>query len=89
MANPPTPAENTAHLNREQRRAGQNGSGATIHDPGVLLRPDRLAERWDCSRQYIYDCMSRGLPSVKLGRARRIRVADADAWLESQGGGAR
>ncbi len=51
------------------------------HDPGRLLTPNDLAERWSCSRAYVYKLLDEGLPSLKLGRSRRIRVADADAWL--------
>lgn len=52
-------------------------------DPGVLLTPEALAERWSCSRAFIYKLMDKGLPSLKLGRARRIRLGDAERWLDA------
>lgn len=55
-------------------------------DPGTLLSPEGLATRWSVSRVFIYKCMERGLPTVKLGRTRRIRVGDADRWLAEQDG---
>jgi len=49
-----------------------------------LLSPERLADHWDCSRAHIYRLLQQGMPSLKLGRARRIRVADAEAWIAEQ-----
>jgi len=42
-----------------------------------------LAARWKVSRAHIYNLMSRGLPSVSLGRCRRFRSDEVDAWLAS------
>ncbi len=43
-----------------------------------------LAEYWQVSRPHIYAMLSRGLPSVKIGRARRFNLAACDAWLDLQ-----
>lgn len=54
----------------------------TPTDGGRLLRIDELAERWGVSRGWIYGAIQRGaLPTVKLGRSRRVRVADADRFV--------
>lgn len=55
-------------------------------DPARLVDADGLAERWQCSRAFIYKMIPQGLPTLKLGRARRFRVADADAWLAARQG---
>ena len=51
------------------------------NDPNRLVRPETYAQHIESSRAFVYKLMSEGLPSMKLGRSRRIRVADADAWL--------
>lgn len=56
-------------------------------DETRLITAGDLADRWGCSRQHVYNLLHRGLPSLKLGRSRRFRVADAEAWLEAQQGG--
>ena len=52
-----------------------------VLDPGRLLTVDQLAERWACSRSFIYQLLDEGLPSLKLGKARRFRPMDVDPWL--------
>jgi excisionase family DNA binding protein len=42
---------------------------------------EELGERWRLSRSRIYELLGQGLPSVKLGRARRFITSDVDAWL--------
>ena len=53
----------------------------TPADPGRLLTVDQLAERWACSRSFVYQLLDEGLPSLKLGTARRFRPADVDRYL--------
>jgi excisionase family DNA binding protein len=49
----------------------------------LAYSPDEIAELTGCSRQHIYNLMSRGeLRSVKLGRSRRILHDDLVALLE-------
>lgn len=50
-------------------------------DTPLAMRPERYAQRTDLSRAQIYKFLAQGMPSLKLGRSRRILVADADAWL--------
>jgi excisionase family DNA binding protein len=57
-------------------------------DPGRLVTANELAERWGVSRAHVYNLISRGLPSVKLGRCRRFRIGEADAFLDRQQGAA-
>lgn len=45
------------------------------------MRPENYARRLDVSRALVYRWIGAGLPSIKLGRARRVLVAEADAWL--------
>lgn len=49
-----------------------------------LLDAQELADYYSVCRASIYNLMAQGLPSVKIGRARRFRVPDTDAWLEAQ-----
>lgn len=56
-------------------------------DETRLITAGELAAHWCCSRQHVYNLLHRGLPSLKLGRSRRFRVAAAESWLEDQQGG--
>lgn len=47
----------------------------------MAMRPERYAQRVDQSRAQIYKFLAQGMPSLKLGRSRRVLVAEADAWL--------
>lgn len=58
-------------------------------DQHRLLTPAELADLWSITRQQVYKLMShRGLPSVQIGTSRRLRLADVEAWLAEQNGGA-
>lgn len=46
-----------------------------------LITAAQLAERWGCSRAHVYNLVARGLPSVKLGRARRFSLYDCAAFV--------
>ncbi len=51
----------------------------------LLLRPTKAADVLDLSRSTIYEMMAAGiLPSVKVGKARRIPMAALRAWVEAQ-----
>jgi excisionase family DNA binding protein len=53
----------------------------------ALLSPEDLAVYLGCGRTYAYKLITDGaIPSVKLGRLRRIRRQDADAFVESLAG---
>lgn len=48
----------------------------TVAEAAVLL---------DCSRSHLYSRVMRGeIPSIKIGRARRIPVAAIDEWIAKQ-----
>lgn len=49
-----------------------------------LLNADQTAEHYGVSRAHVYNLMTRGMPSVKLGRSRRFRLSETDAWLDAQ-----
>jgi excisionase family DNA binding protein len=53
-------------------------------NPDRLVTPDELAQLWSCSRATVYRQLDQGLPSLKLGRSRRIRLTDAARWLAHQ-----
>jgi excisionase family DNA binding protein len=49
----------------------------------ALLTPEDLADYLKCSRTYAYQLLARGeIPSLKLGKLRRIRRQDADLYIE-------
>lgn len=48
----------------------------------LLLRVEEAAELLGLSRAYVYELLGTGaIPSVKIGRSRRIRPADLDAFV--------
>lgn len=53
-------------------------------DRHPYMTADQLAEHLGISRAHVYNLLDRGLPSVKVGRCRRFRLSDVDAWLEGQ-----
>lgn len=50
-----------------------------------MMRPEDYGRRVAISRAQIYNFLHRGMPSVKLGRSRRVLVAEADAWIIEHG----
>jgi excisionase family DNA binding protein len=51
---------------------------------GGLLTPEEAAGRLRIGRTFIYALLREGvIPSVKIGRARRVRAADLDAYVRS------
>jgi excisionase family DNA binding protein len=55
---------------------------------GLAYRPAQLAEAVGVSRRFIYREMKSGtLESRRLGRARVIRSADAEEWLDKKARG--
>ncbi len=53
-----------------------------------LMTADELADHLNVSRAQVYNFLRRGLPSLKLGKSRRFRLADVSDWLDqfSEGG---
>jgi excisionase family DNA binding protein len=51
---------------------------------GELLTPEEAAGRLRIGRTFIYQLLREGvIPSVKIGRVRRVRVRDVDRYVES------
>ncbi len=51
----------------------------------ALLTPEDLADYLRCSRTFAYQILARGeIPSLKLGKLRRIRRSDADLYIEKK-----
>jgi excisionase family DNA binding protein len=61
---------------------------ATVVTGQRLLTADELADHLHVSRAQVYNFLRLGLPSLKLGKSRRFRLADVTVWLDqfSEGG---
>jgi excisionase family DNA binding protein len=56
-----------------------------VEQPTLKLdRPEQFAERVEVSRAQVYKWLADGMPSLKLGRSRRIDPAEGLAWLREQ-----
>jgi excisionase family DNA binding protein len=70
--------------------SGKSGaSGATELDPADerwLLRPEEVAQRLNLSRSTIYVLLHGDLPSIRIGRSRRIPASALREWLNRQRG---
>ena len=52
------------------------------HSDLLLLRPEEVARRCNLSRTKVYELIKRGdLPSIRIGRCRRIPVVELEAWI--------
>ena len=50
-----------------------------------LLSPEELADYLGCGRTFAYKLLGQGkLPSLRLGRLRKVRRADVDDYIERQ-----
>jgi excisionase family DNA binding protein len=48
---------------------------------GMLLTPDDLVSRWNCSKSYIYLLSSSGkLRKIKIGHLIRFRIEDVEEF---------
>lgn len=52
--------------------------------PARLVTARDVANHFGVSRATVYNLMARGLPSVKVGAARRFRLSEVDDWLAAQ-----
>ena len=51
----------------------------------VLLRVEEVAEAIGLSRAKVYELLTEGrIPSVKIGRSRRIPVSALKGWIEAE-----
>ena len=63
-------------------------SADTDSAPVSLLRVEEAARRLGLSRSKTYQMVARGeLPSVSIGRSRRVRDTDLERWVEELRGG--
>jgi excisionase family DNA binding protein len=61
-----------------------NGMGSDALVGGALLTPEEVGERLRIGRTFVYKLLREGaIPSVKIGRVRRVRVQDADRYVRS------
>jgi len=51
----------------------------------ALLTPEELANYLKCGRTYVYQILALGeIPSLKLGKLRRIRRQDAELYIQKK-----
>jgi excisionase family DNA binding protein len=56
-----------------------------VRSEEALLTPEELAQYLKCSRTFVYSILARGdIPSLKLGKLRRIRRQDAEFYIEKK-----
>ena len=48
------------------------------------LGAEEVAKMLGITREHVYALMDKGLPTLKLGRTRRILSDDLDTWLKEQ-----
>ena len=63
-------------------------SQSVVLEP-VLLKPSDLIDLLQLSRSQVYLLLASGeIPSIRIGRLRRIRRQDLDAWIQRSQGAA-
>jgi excisionase family DNA binding protein len=59
--------------------------GRTITELGLqLLTPEEVADRLRISRAKVFELFHEGLPSLRIGRCRRVDVERLREWLAAQ-----
>ncbi len=53
-------------------------------DTNALLTVAQVCARLGIGRTKFYELLDQGLPTVKLGKLRRIRQTSLERWLEQQ-----
>ena len=62
-----------------------NSRAVELADMRLLLKPEECALALAVSRARVYEMLASGdLPSVKIGRSRRIPVAALKRWVERE-----
>lgn len=70
-----------------ERPMGAEGSepNATVGPTKLLLTPQEAADALSINRSTLYQLLMRGeIPSITIGRARRIPLKWLEAWIEQQ-----
>lgn len=49
-----------------------------------LRNAAELAEYLGLCRASVYNLLDAGMPSIKIGRARRFRLSEVEAWLDAR-----
>lgn len=71
-----------------EERETAHAVGADGQGGRLLVRPERAAYILDVSRSLVYRLMAEGkLPSVLIGRSRRVPVDALRQWIAEQAGG--
>lgn len=50
-------------------------------EPSRLRTAGEVAEHYGICRASVYNLLHRGMPSMTIGRSRRFRLVEVDAWL--------
>ena len=50
----------------------------------IAYSAEEVAKMLGITREHVYALMDKGLPTLKLGRTRRILSDDLDTWLKEQ-----
>lgn len=54
-----------------------------VNPPGEILTPEQAAQHLNCGRSFLYFLLRVGaIPSFKVGKLRRVRRSDVDAYIE-------
>jgi excisionase family DNA binding protein len=64
----------------DNRRGGRTGPEAGPQ----LLTPEEVAQRLGISRSKVFELFHEGLPSLRIGRCRRVDVERLREWLAAQ-----
>ena len=58
---------------------------AEVREREEFLSPEELADLLKCKRTFVYSILPRNIiPSFKIGKLRRVRRADVDAFVAEQ-----
>ncbi len=77
--------ERLRNMDQSQRKSSP-ARQPDIFDDRLLLRVEEAARRLSLSRSAMWSLVSSGsVPSIHVGRARRIVAADLEAWVTKRG----
>jgi excisionase family DNA binding protein len=68
-----------------QDEGGQLQTEKSVNPPGDILTPEQAAQHLHCGRSFLYELLRVGaIPSFKVGKLRRVRRSDVDAYVASR-----